>query len=365
MNSKISTPKLNQFNYKALFILIFTVCLLTDIILKKSLLFIPIILSTAITGTLTKLIIPRFHSLDYHQIIRKEGPKEHFNKPKTPSMGGIIVVPIGLTIGYLVSSNNLVNAKLLAVSFLSLGFMVIGLFDDLLSILLKRNKGLTAKAKIILQLIIGIIFLLFCYLTGLINSTISIFGNYSLSFGLLFAPIALFILLAESNATNLTDGLDGLATGCGALVFSGLAIELILRGTEENYALASFCIAIAGSWLGFLLQNKYPAKIFMGDTGSLAMGASLTGIALLSNTLWSLFIMGGIFLVESLSVIIQVGVYKATKDSNGKGYRLFLMAPLHHHFELKGKSEIEIVQKFWLITIICILVALTLRSTTV
>ena len=194
------------------------------------------------------------------------------------------------------------------------------------------------------------------------NSKIYLWNNSFINLGILLWPVALFVILAESNATNLTDGLDGLASGCGAIIFTGMSIELILRGGLENYALASFCMAMTGSWLGFLMFNKSPAKIFMGDTGSLAMGATLAGIALVSNTLWSLLIMGAIFLAESASVILQVGIFKATKQATGKGFRLFRMAPLHHHLELKGNKEIEIVHSFWLISIIFVYLGLILRS---
>ena len=194
--------------------------------------------------------------------------------------------------------------------------------------------------------------------------SIHLLGNNSINLGILFWPIALIILLAESNATNLTDGLDGLASGCGAIVLTGLSIELVIKGTDADYSMASFSMAMAGAWLGFLIFNTKPAQIFMGDTGSLAMGAMLAGIAILSNTLWSLLIMGGIFLAESLSVIIQVGVFKITKKISriNKGYRIFLMAPIHHHLEIQGKKEIQIVQHFWLISIFFVFLGLILRS---
>jgi UDP-N-acetylmuramyl pentapeptide phosphotransferase/UDP-N-acetylglucosamine-1-phosphate transferase len=139
-----------------------------------------------------------------------------------------------------------------------------------------------------------------------------------LPLGLLIWPLGLFVFVAESNATNLTDGLDGLAGGCGAVVFTGMALQLMLRGHGGDPSLAAFCAAMAGCWLGFLSQNRYPAKVFMGDTGSLAMGAALTAVALLSDSLWPLLLMGGVFLAESLSVILQVWVYKATKDDRGE-----------------------------------------------
>jgi phospho-N-acetylmuramoyl-pentapeptide-transferase len=167
--------------------------------------------------------------------------------------------------------------------------------------------------------------------------------------------------MAESNATNLTDGLDGLAAGVGSLVFLGLAIQLMLRGNNGDPALAGYCAAMAGAWLGFLLHNCNPARVFMGDTGSLSMGAALSAIALLSNSLWPLLVMGGLLLAESMSVILQVWVFKATKGPDGQGRRLFRMAPLHHHFELGGWSERRVVVSFWGITLMLVLIGVLLR----
>ena len=158
-----------------------------------------------------------------------------------------------------------------------------------------------------------------------------------------------------------TDGLDGLASGCGALVFTGLAVQLMLRGNNGDPALAGFCAAMAGAWLGFLMHNRNPARAFMGDTGSLAMGAALSAVALLSDSLWPLLVMGGIFLAESLSVIVQVWVFKATKGPDGQGKRVFRMAPLHHHFELGGTSERSVVPCFWLVTAGLVVLGLLLR----
>jgi phospho-N-acetylmuramoyl-pentapeptide-transferase len=185
--------------------------------------------------------------------------------------------------------------------------------------------------------------------------------GWVLPLGLLILPLGLFVFLAESNATNLTDGLDGLAGGCGAIVFSGLGIQLMLRGHEGDPAMAGFCAAMAGCWLGFLLFNRHPARVFMGDTGSLAMGSALAAVALLSNSLWPLLLMGGVFLAESLSVIVQVWVFKATKNpATGQGKRVFRMAPLHHHFELGGASEQQVVVGFWLISLILVMLGLVL-----
>ncbi len=342
--------------------IIFFISVLVDILTGNWRLLIPLSISSLISGITTKWGIQKLKKIKAGQIIREEGPKDHLKKSGTPNMGGIIIIPIGLIVGFIVNLNHGLNKEIIAISFLAISFMLIGFIDDWQSIKLKKNTGLTPKEKLILQIIVGTIFLIFISSGKFIEHQISFIGNSHINLGMFFWPIILLILIAESNATNLTDGLDGLASGCGAIIFTGLAIELMLRGSNESYAFASLCIAIAGSWIGFLIHNQFPAKIFMGDTGSLAMGGTLVAIALLSDALWSLFIMSGVFILEALSVIIQVGLFKATKTFYGKGYRFFLMAPIHHHFELQGNKETKIVESFWLISICCIFIALSLRS---
>ncbi len=352
------------FRHYQLISLILIISFFIDLLNNNSFLFIPLFTAVLITVISTKWGIGKIKSLQLRQVIREEGPKEHYKKSGTPSMGGILIVPIGIIIGNLVNQNNSSSKELIAISILGFSFMLIGLLDDWRSIKTSKNKGLEAGQKVILQIIASFIFLIYIYWQELIPESINLLGNNSINLGTLFWPIALIVLLAESNATNLTDGLDGLASGCGAIVLTGLSIELVIKGTNSDYAMASFCMALAGAWLGFLIFNTKPAQIFMGDTGSLAMGAMLAGIAILSNTLWSLLIMGGIFLAESLSVIIQVGVFKITKKISriNKGYRIFLMAPIHHHLEIQGKKEIQIVQHFWLISIFFVFLGLILRS---
>ncbi|KGG13749.1 MULTISPECIES: phospho-N-acetylmuramoyl-pentapeptide-transferase [Prochlorococcus] len=311
---------------------------------------------------ITKLSLKKFQDLKLNQVIKKEGPKKHQAKKGTPTMGGLITIPIGLLVGNIASNNSLISNKLIAVTLLTIAFMGIGFIDDWKGFILHKNAGLTPIGKISLQLGSGIIFLLWAQSESAIDSSIKLFNNYSIDFGILIWPIALFLLIAESNATNLTDGLDGLASGCGAIIFTGLSIQFILEGTNESFALSSFCIAISGAWLGFLLLNQHPANIFMGDTGSLAMGAALIGIGLISNTLWPIFIMGIVFFAESLSVILQVIIFKCTKAITGEGHRIFLMAPLHHHFELSGLKEVKVVRGFWLITICFVVLSFLINT---
>ena len=221
-------------------------------------------------------------------------------------MGGLLVVPIGVIAGCLISWEGRSAAQLLAVGLVTLAYMVIGGIDDWSSLTKRTNTGLKPRGKILLQSAAAMVFLGWSAWQGWIPDTVNLPLGMVIAFGWLIWPLGLFVFLAESNATNLTDGLDGLASGCGALVFTGLGLQLMLRGNEGDPAMAAFCMAMAGCWLGFLIHNRNPARVFMGDTGSLAMGASLSAVALLSNSLWPLLVMGGVFLAESLSVIIQV-----------------------------------------------------------
>ena len=335
--------------------------LLSDKWIPNSQLTLTLLVSTFIAGLVAAIGIPRLKALKMGQIIRTEGPSGHQSKAGTPTMGGLLVVPVGAVLGSLISVEGTASHQLLAVATVTLAFMVIGGFDDWSSLTKKTNKGLTPRGKLLLQGTAGGAFLLVSAWQGWISTSVSLPFHWSLPLGLAIWPLGLFVFLAESNATNLTDGLDGLASGCGALVFTGLALQLMLRGNNGDPALAGFCMAMAGAWLGFLLHNRHPARAFMGDTGSLAMGAALTAVALLSDSLWPLLVMGGVFLAESLSVIVQVWVFKATKGADGQGRRVLRMAPLHHHFELGGTSERTVVPCFWLVTAGCVLLGLLLR----
>ncbi len=187
-------------------------------------------------------------------------------------------------------------------------------------------------------------------------TTIALPFGFALPLGLLFWPLAVFVLVAESNATNLTDGVDGLAGGTAAVALLGLGAMV----APTSVGLMIFCTCMSGSCLGFLAHNRNPANVFMGDTGSLAIGGALAGVALLTNTLWALFVISGIFFVETLSVMAQVGYYKATKGPDGIGKRLFKMAPLHHHLELSGWSELQVVAVFYTINAILALLCIWL-----
>jgi phospho-N-acetylmuramoyl-pentapeptide-transferase len=267
-------------------------------------------------------------------------------------MGGLLVVPVGVIVGSLVAP---ADPRLPAVAAITLAYLAIGAADDWRSLTKRHNTGLTPRGKLLLQALSAVAFLAWAWWTQqLPTADIALPLGWALPLGLLIWPLGLFVFLAESNATNLTDGLDGLAAGCGAIVFSGLGLQLMLRGHSGDPALAGFCAAMAGCWLGFLLFNRHPARVFMGDTGSLAMGAALAAVSLLSNSLWPLLVMGGVFLAESLSVIVQVWVFKATKGPDGVGRRVLRMAPLHHHFELGGASEQQVVVGFWAVSLLLV-----------
>ena len=199
------------------------------------------------------------------------------------------------------------------------------------------------------------------YEKNLINPLIIVSDSWGINTNNFIFPISFLVLVGLSNSVNLSDGLDGLAAGCSAIVFYGLGTEILMKEQQELIVFSILCYSMSGICLGFLRYNSYPAKIFMGDTGSLSIGAILGSIALLTNSVFTLSIFSGIFIIESLSVIIQVGFFKITKKIFSRGKRIFLMAPLHHHFELKGVKEQKIVENFWKINIILVILVIVIR----
>jgi len=341
--------------------LLLSACLLSDGLVANSMLTLPLVMAALVSWGVTAWGVPKLRALKLGQVIREEGPKAHQSKAGTPTMGGLLVVPVGVLIGGLITPS---DPRLLAVAAITLAYMAIGAVDDWRSLTKQTNTGLTPKGKLALQAGAALLFLIWAATGGWMGATeagdVALPLGWVLPLGLLIWPLGLFVFVAESNATNLTDGLDGLAAGCGSVVFTGLGLQLMLRGNQGDPALAAFCLAMAGCWLGFLAHNRNPAQLFMGDTGSLAMGAALSGVALLSNSLWPLLVMGGVFLAESLSVIVQVWVFKATKGPDGVGKRVFRMAPLHHHFELGGMAEQQVVINFWAASLLLVGVGLLL-----
>jgi phospho-N-acetylmuramoyl-pentapeptide-transferase len=337
-------------------LLLLGVALLSDCLLSQApQLSVPLLAAAVISAGLCRWGVPQLRQLKLGQVIREEGPQAHQSKAGTPTMGGLLVVPVGVIVGALSAPS---DPRLPAVAAITLAYMAIGAADDWRSLTKRHNTGLTPRGKLLLQALSAAAFLGWAWWQNQLPSSaieIDLPLGWVLPMGLLIWPLGLFVFLAESNATNLTDGLDGLAAGCGAIVFSGLGLQLILRGNSGDPAMAGFCAAMAGCWLGFLLFNRHPARVFMGDTGSLAMGAALAAVSLLSDSLWPLLVMGGVFLAESLSVIVQVWVFKATKDpATGQGRRVLRMAPLHHHFELGGASEQQVVVGLWSVSLLLV-----------
>lgn len=274
----------------------------------------------------------------YGQYIREEGPASHASKSGTPTIGGIILVipAIAAAVLYLfMAQSQGIRPFVVLITFLL--FMILGLNDDYLKILKKENTGISAKRKFLFQSAIALIPAL--YVTFYENTSISLFGLAEFDFGFMYPVLAVFIIVGASNAVNLTDGLDGLATGTSFFAFIACAIICSFQGMID---LAIVSAAVAGSCFGFLHYNKNPAKMFMGDTGSIALGGVLGAIAVVGKFEFWLAIIGAVFVIETLSVIIQVISFKTT------GKRVFKMSPIHHHFELSGWSEPKVVYMFWI-----------------
>jgi phospho-N-acetylmuramoyl-pentapeptide-transferase len=318
-------------------------------------LLLPFLVSTGLVAAIGYRAIPLLKQLKMGQFIREDGPQAHLQKAGTPTMGGVFVVPVGALLGIIWSQ---FNPDAIAVAATSLGYFAIGGVDDWKSLSNRQNEGLTPRGKLLLQTAIAIAFCAWAfYSRGSEITNVHLPFNIILPLGFLFWGLAVFTLLAESNATNLTDGVDGLAGGTGAIALAGLAAIILPKEPQ----LAIFCICLSGSYLGFVVHNRNKAKVFMGDTGSLALGGALGAVGIITENIWVLLILSGIFAVESLSVIAQVGYYKATKDADGKGKRLFKMAPIHHHLELSGWKETQVVGVFYAIEVLLVLIGLAIK----
>ncbi|MGK7873119.1 MAG: phospho-N-acetylmuramoyl-pentapeptide-transferase [Xenococcaceae cyanobacterium] len=303
----------------------------------------PLVVCALVSAGLGYGVVPILQRLKTGQVIQEDGPKTHLKKAGTPTMGGVFFVPVAVVIALVWSG---FAPEAIAVSVVTLAYAGIGWIDDWQVLRCQSNKGISPQMKLRLQITVAILFCLWIAWSKPASiTTVALPPNVALPLGLLFWPLAGFVLVAESNATNLTDGVDGLAAGTGAIALLGLAA--IVAPTSPD--LVIFCVCLSGSCLGFVVHNRNPATVFMGDTGSLALGGALAAVGLISGNLWGLFIISGIFFVESLSVIAQVGYYKATKGPDGQGKRLLKMAPIHHHLELSGWSETQIVGAFYLI----------------
>jgi phospho-N-acetylmuramoyl-pentapeptide-transferase len=307
----------------------------------------PMTLSLVIAGVAAAGVgfgaVPWLQKIKAGQFIREDGPQAHLKKAGTPTMGGIFFVPVGVLVALILSR---FAPQVIAASLMTLAYAWIGWVDDWQILQKKSNEGISPRGKLLLQIAIAIAFCFWLYFTQPASITnVNLPFGIVLPLGVFFWVLAGFVLAAESNATNLTDGVDGLAAGTGAIAILGLGAVT----ASEFPELTVFCACMSGAYLGFLVHNRNPARVFMGDTGSLALGGALGAVGLISGNLWALFILSGIFFVESLSVIAQVGYYKATKGPDGIGKRLFKMAPIHHHLELSGWTETQVVGAFYLI----------------
>ena len=295
--------------------------------------------------------IPELHKLKFGQSIREEGPKSHQKKSGTPTMGGIMII-LGITLGTLAAAPW--TPEVLLAVFIMLGHFVLGFLDDYIKVVKKRNLGLKARQKLAGQILIAVVTMYVATQVLGIDTDIWIPGlDENVSLGALYYPLVLFVLVGTSNAVNLTDGLDGLAAGTVAIAASAFAVVSVLTG---HGALAYLCVAMAAACLAFLRFNAHPAKVFMGDTGSLALGGALAAVGILTHTEILLAVIGFVFVCEALSVIIQVISFQTT------GKRVFRMSPIHHHFELGGWSEWKVVTVFWCVGLIASVAGLSLAA---
>ncbi|MBF1210200.1 MAG: phospho-N-acetylmuramoyl-pentapeptide-transferase [Gemella morbillorum] len=313
----------------------------SSIIIAISLLLVAFLLTVVMLPKLIKYL----HYLKFGQEIRQEGPQSHIHKKGTPTMGGIsfiLAIVVALIIAMFLNSEN-IKYYLLFI-YTTVSFAIIGYIDDMLIVVKKKNDGLSPRKKLLLQIVFSLIFYI---LVSLVYDNVNFIEipiiNYQLNISYLYLLFVIFWQTGFSNAVNLTDGLDGLATSVTIITTSTFAL---LAYKENNFPVLVFCLAIVGALLGFLLFNKKPAKIFMGDTGSLALGGILAAISIILHKEIVFLFIGLVYILETLSVIIQVAYFKKT------GKRIFKMSPLHHHFELTGYGEVKTVYIFVIIAVI-------------
>ncbi|HYD34145.1 MAG TPA: phospho-N-acetylmuramoyl-pentapeptide-transferase [Methylophilaceae bacterium] len=331
----------------------------------------------AVLATLTALVISfvvgpsLIRKLTHYKVgqsVRNDGPQTHLIKAGTPTMGGALIL-VGIAVATLLWAD-LTNRFVWVVLLTTLGFGIVGWVDDWRKVVHRNPKGLSAKAKYFWQSLIGFVVAIYLFQTATVPAEteliVPFFKTLVLPLGAIsFIVLTYFVIVGTSNAVNLTDGLDGLAIMPTVMVGAALSIFAYVAGHAyfSEYLgvpyvpgageLAVFCAAMAGAGLGFLWFNAYPAEVFMGDVGALALGAALGVVAVIVRQEIVLFIMGGVFVVETISVMLQVGSFKLT------GKRIFRMAPLHHHYELKGWKETQVVVRFWIITMMLVLVGLS------
>lgn len=322
-----------------------------------------ILLSFVVSLLLGPVVIPMLRRLKFGQMVRDDGPQTHLSKAGTPTMGGVIIL-LAIVLTCLALFNGPVEYLLLAV-LITLGYGLVGFLDDFIKVIRKRSMGLKAYQKIIGQLGLAIVVALYAYNDPGIGSKLIIpfTGGAEWDMGVWFIPFTVFVVISVVNGVNLTDGLDGLASGVTLLNTLTLGILYVLfMGTANargqtllagNYgSMLVFAGAVTGACLGFLRFNTYPARVFMGDTGALALGGAVAVLAIMLRVTLLIPVMGLMFVLSDLSVVLQVGSYKLRKK------RVFRMAPLHHHYELKGNPETKVVSMYMLVTTVTCLIAL-------
>ena len=301
-------------------------------------------LTTAVLGP---LLIPILTRMKAGQVIRSDGPARHLGKAGTPTMGGILIIS-AMILASLIMAGHSREVILCLGATVAFGF--IGFWDDYIKVVLRRSLGLRAREKLVMQIFFALVFGIYIVF-GLFRGTSILvpFTDIDITLGYWYFPFIIIVFLATTNAVNLTDGLDGLAAG--TTFFVALGLILICFMTAHS-TLAVFAASLAGGCLGFLIYNRHPARVFMGDTGSMALGGAVAGIAALTRSELALIVIGGIYVLEALSVILQVISFQVT------GKRIFLMTPIHHHFELKGWSEKHVVRVFWLVSFLFVILGI-------
>ncbi|MDN5708078.1 MAG: phospho-N-acetylmuramoyl-pentapeptide-transferase [Planococcus sp. (in: firmicutes)] len=305
------------------------------------------------TVALMPVFIPLLKRMKFGQSIREEGPESHLKKTGTPTMGGLVfLISIIVTVILVAAFNGELSTQVVILLIVLFGYGLIGFLDDFIKVVLKRNLGLTSLQKLLAQIVIAVLSFFLLRANGFDTALGIPFTDASIELGWVYVLFIVFWLVGFSNAVNLTDGLDGLVAGTASIAFAAFGILAIV---QQETGIALFTFTVAGGLIGFLIFNKYPAKVFMGDTGSLALGGALAMVSILLKQELLLLLIGLVFVIETASVILQVGSFKLRKK------RIFKMSPIHHHFELSGWSEWKVVTVFWGVGFISAAVAVLLE----
>lgn len=298
-------------------------------------------------------VIPFLHKMKFGQVEREEGLESHKKKGGTPTMGGVVFVLAAVIAAFVVNYKNITNPNLILITIVLVGYSLIGFIDDALIILKHQNEGLKAWQKFLMQAILAVGCYLYLenFVPGFTTEVTIPIVKVNIDFGWFYAVLVFIMFTGESNGVNLSDGLDGLATGLSMVAIAPFIIYAIMI---KDYTIASYATAMVGALLGFMYFNYHPARIFMGDVGSLGLGGFLAILAILTKQELLLIVVGGVFLMETLSVIIQVVSFKT------RGKRVFKMAPIHHHFEMLGWSEQQVTISFLFIGFICGIIAIVI-----